>query len=100
MKSLLASVAAASMASVAFAQDTFTNPILWQDFADVDLVRVDDAFYYSASTMHYSPGAPILRSYDLVNWEFIGHSVPRLTWGDKYDLAGSSAYVNGIWASR
>jgi hypothetical protein len=30
MKSLLASVAAASMATVAFAQDTFTNPILWQ----------------------------------------------------------------------
>lgn len=88
------------MATVAFAQDTFTNPILWQDFADVDLLRVDDAFYYSASTMHYSPGAPVLRSYDLVNWEFIGHSVPRLTWGDKYDLAGSSAYVNGIWASR
>jgi len=61
---------------------------------------VDNAFYYSASTMHYSPGAPILRSYDLVNWEYVGHSVPTLAWGSKYDLAsGQRAYVKGIWAS-
>ena len=45
---------------------TFTNPVVWQDFADGDIIRVGDAYYYSASTMHYSPGAPILRSYDLV----------------------------------
>jgi beta-xylosidase len=50
--------------------------------------------------MHYSPGAPILRSYDLVNWEFIGHSVPVLDWSSKYDLTnGQRAYVKGIWAS-
>jgi beta-xylosidase len=50
--------------------------------------------------MHYSPGAPILRSYDLVNWEYVGHSVPTLGWGSKYDLAsGQRAYVKGIWAS-
>ncbi|HEX6341156.1 glycoside hydrolase 43 family protein [Umezawaea sp.] len=78
---------------------TFTNPVLWQDFADIDIIRVDDTYYYSASTMHYSPGAPVLRSYDLVNWEFAGHSVPRLDFGSKYDLSGSRAYVNGIWAS-
>ena len=46
---------------------TYTrNPVVWQDFADGDIIRVGDAYYYSASTMHYSPGAPILRSYDLV----------------------------------
>ncbi|WP_431907913.1 family 43 glycosylhydrolase [Micromonospora carbonacea] len=78
---------------------SFTNPVLWQDFADIDIFRVGDAYYYSASTMHYSPGAPILRSYDLVNWEFAGHSVPRLDFGTKYDLNGSHAYVDGIWAS-
>lgn len=53
---------------------TFSNPVHWQDLADLEVIRVDDAFYYTASTMHYSPGAPILRSYDLVNWEF---AVPR-----------------------
>ncbi|WP_127500533.1 family 43 glycosylhydrolase [Actinoplanes solisilvae] len=79
---------------------TFTNPVVWQDFADGDIIRVGDAYYYSASTMHYSPGAPILRSYDLVNWEFAGHSVPRLDFdSNAYDLNGGRAYVKGIWAS-
>jgi beta-xylosidase len=78
---------------------TFSNPVIWQDFADIDIIRVDNAYYYSASTMHYSPGAPILRSYDLVNWEFAGHSVPRLDFGSKYDLSGGRGYVRGIWAS-
>ncbi|MDQ0374135.1 family 43 glycosylhydrolase [Cellulomonas humilata] len=79
---------------------TFTNPVVWQDFADGDIIRVGDAYYYSASTMHYSPGAPILRSYDLVNWEYAGHSVPRLDFDDNgYDLNGGRKYVKGIWAS-
>lgn len=77
----------------------FSNPVIWQDFADVDIIRVHNTYYLSASTMHYSPGAPILRSYDLVNWEFAGHSVPTLDFGEKYDLNGGRAYVKGIWAS-
>jgi beta-xylosidase len=79
---------------------TFNNPVLWQDFADIDVIRVGDTYYYSASTMHYSPGAPILRSYDLVNWEFAGHSVPTLDFDSAaYNLSGGRAYVKGIWAS-
>jgi beta-xylosidase len=79
---------------------TFTNPVAWQDFADGDIIRVGDAYYYSASTMHYSPGAPILRSYNLVDWEYAGHSVPRLDFDSAaYDLNGGRAYVKGIWAS-
>jgi beta-xylosidase len=79
---------------------TFSNPMLWEDFADIDVIRVDNTYYASASTMHYSPGAPILRSYDLVHWEVAGHSVPRLDFGSSaYDLSGGRAYVKGIWAS-
>ncbi|MEU8002544.1 family 43 glycosylhydrolase [Catellatospora sp. NPDC049111] len=79
---------------------TYANPVLWQDFADIDIIRVGDTYYYSASTMHYSPGAPILRSYDLVNWEFAGHSVPVLDHSNAYNLNGNGrAYVKGIWAS-
>ncbi|KAG8805243.1 hypothetical protein FRC18_006781 [Serendipita sp. 400] len=77
----------------------FTNPVIWNDLADLDVKRVGSIYYYSASTMHYSPGAPILRSYDLFNWEYIGHSVPRLDFGTQYDLTSSRAYVKGIWAS-
>ncbi|MFF3737518.1 glycoside hydrolase 43 family protein [Streptomyces sp. NPDC002566] len=78
---------------------SFANPVIWQDFADVDVIRVGDTYYLSASTMHYSPGAPVLRSYDLVNWEIAGHSVPVLDFGSKYDLNGGRGYVRGIWAS-
>jgi len=79
---------------------TFSNPPLWEDLADGDIFRVGDTYYYTASTMHYSPGAPILRSYDLVNWEFAGHAVPNLDFGSSaYDLNGGRAYVKGIWAS-
>jgi beta-xylosidase len=79
--------------------DTFGNPVLWEDLADLDVFRVDDTFYYMASNMHYSPGAPILRSFDLVNWEYAGHAVPVLDFSAAYDLNGGQAYVKGTWAS-
>ena len=80
---------------------TFNNPVVFEDFADNDIfLGPDNAYYFSGSNMHYSPGAPILRSYDLVNWKFIGHSVPTLSWSFKYDMAsGQAAYVKGTWAS-
>jgi beta-xylosidase len=77
----------------------FSNPVLWEDFADADVFRVDDTYYYSASNMHYSPGAPVMRSYDLVHWEMAGHSVPRLDFSPAYDLNPGRAYIKGTWAS-
>jgi len=59
----------------------YSQPIFWNDLADLDVIRVNNTFYYSASTMHYSPGAPVLQSYDLVNWQYIGHSG-----GSQYDF--------------
>ncbi|KAF5517486.1 putative beta-xylosidase [Colletotrichum aenigma] len=86
-------------ATMAVAQ-TFDNPVIYEDLADLEVIRVGDTYYYTASTMHYSPGAPVLKSYDLINWEFIGHSVPELTFGEKYYLNSTErAYVGGIWAS-
>lgn len=87
----------------ALSATTFTNPIIWQDHPDLDVFRIGSVFYYSSSTFAYSPGAPLLRSYDLVNWEPVSHSVPTLNFGPQYDLPGSPspqrAYVKGIWAS-
>ncbi|KAI1142542.1 glycoside hydrolase family 43 protein [Hypoxylon sp. FL0543] len=80
--------------------DTFRNPVIYEDFADNDVsVGPDGLYYFSASNMHYSPGAPILRSADLVNWELIGHSVPSLDFGEKYNLTNGHAYRGGTWAS-
>jgi len=70
-------------------------------YPDLDVFRVGDVFYYSSSTFAFSPGAPVLKSYDLVNWTPVTHSVPTLNFGTKYNLnsATSRAYVQGIWAS-
>lgn len=79
--------------------ETYDNPIMWEDLPDLELIRVDDTYYYTASTFHHSPGAPILRSYDLVHWEYAGHSVPVMDFDPTYNLSGGRAYVSGIWAS-
>ena len=79
--------------------ETYTNPLIWEDLPDVEVIRVDDAYYYTASTFHQSPGAPVLRSYDLINWEYVSHSVPQLDFDASYNLNGDRSYVNGIWAS-
>jgi beta-xylosidase len=80
---------------------TYNNPVLWEDYPDLDVFRVGDVYYYSSSTFAFSPGAPVLKSYDLVNWTPVSHSVPTLNFGDKYNLPSSTnrAYVKGIWAS-
>lgn len=80
---------------------TFQNPVIFNDLADIDVFRVNDTFYYSASSMHFSPGAPILTSKDLVNWEYVGHSVPSLDFNSPaYNLEdGLRAYARGVWAS-
>ncbi|KAK3296403.1 arabinoxylan hydrolase [Chaetomium fimeti] len=79
----------------------FNNPVLWEDYPDLDVFRVGSVFYYSSSTFAYSPGAPVLKSYDLVNWTPVTHSVPTLNFGDQYNLTDGTpgAYVKGIWAS-
>ncbi|NMB05921.1 MAG: glycosyl hydrolase 43 family protein, partial [Bacteroidales bacterium] len=42
-----------------------TNPIIWADVPDVAMVRVGDTYYMSSTTMHMSPGLPIMKSKDL-----------------------------------
>ncbi|KAH7141906.1 glycosyl hydrolase [Dactylonectria macrodidyma] len=80
----------------------YINPILWEDLPDMEVVRVEDTYYMSASSFHFSPGAPILRSNNLVDWEYIGHSIPDLAaFGSQFLMDGRNAtgYVKGIWAS-
>ncbi|KAK0391832.1 hypothetical protein NLU13_1331 [Sarocladium strictum] len=82
-------------------EKVLTNPVIYEDYPDIDVFRVGDVFYYSSSSFAFSPGAPVLKSYDLVNWTPVSHSVPRLDFGDEYDIANETdrAYVKGIWAS-
>jgi beta-xylosidase len=78
---------------------TFTNPLFYDEFSDPDIIRVGDWFYLTGTTMHAMPGLPILRSRDLVNWEFLGYAVDKLDFGPAYRLEdGKNIYGQGIWA--
>ena len=75
------------------------NPMLWADVPDPDVIRVGDTFYLVSTTMHLMPGAPIMKSKDLKNWETIGYIFDRLTDSPKYDLQEGTAYGRGQWAT-
>lgn len=78
---------------------TFTNPLFYDEFSDPDMVQAGDWFYLTGTTMHTMPGLPVLRSKDLVNWEFVSYAAPRLDFGPAYRLEeGKSVYGQGIWA--
>jgi len=76
------------------------NPIAWADIPDMALIRVGSTYYMSSTTMHLSPGLPIMKSSDLVNWQIVGYAYDTL--GDNDALAlrnGKNAYGAGSWAS-
>ena len=78
---------------------TFTNPLFYDEFSDPDLIRVDDDYYLTGTTMHCMPGLPILHSKDLVNWELLCYAFDRLDLGPEFRLEnGKEFYGQGIWA--
>ena len=78
---------------------TFSNPVIWADVPDPDVIRVGDDFYMVSTTMHLVPGAPVMHSKDLVNWEVISYLYDRLDGKPAYDLKESTMYGRGQWAT-
>lgn len=74
---------------------TFTNPIIFADYSDPDVIRVGDDFYMTASSFNCSPGLPILHSRDLVSWTIIGHALERQGPEQVFD---KPQHGNGVWA--
>jgi beta-xylosidase len=82
------------------AQAAARNPIIWADVPDPSVIRVDDSYYMSSTTMHMSPGVPIMKSMDLVNWETVNYAYDILANTDAMNLSnGQNAYGKGSWAS-
>ena len=72
----------------------YKNPIIFADYSDPDVVRVDGDFYLVASSFNCMPGIPVLHSKDLINWKIIGHVYEKLPI-EKYD---KPAHGQGSWA--
>src|SRR5699024_7864418 len=87
---------------------TYRVPLLNADVPDVSVERLPasesrdgrDAYYMVSTTMHVSPGAPIMKSYDLVNWEIVNYVFNRLDISDSFSLRnGKNSYGQGQWAT-
>jgi hypothetical protein len=114
--SALALAMAFAPATAAPSAATYRNPILHADYSDPDVIRVGDSYYMVASSFHFSPGLPVLKSKDLVHWTILGHVLPKLTFAPEYDLPGpvptddtgarmprdqrtvGQRYAGGVWA--
>lgn len=79
---------------------TAKNPIIFADVPDMSMIRVGDTYYMSSTTMHMSPGVPIMKSKDLVNWKIVNYAYDTLANIDELNLQnGKSTYGRGSWAS-
>jgi hypothetical protein len=78
----------------------FTNPVIFADVPDPDVV-FDGRYYYMVSTtMYFAPSVPIMRSSDLVHWSIAGYTAAILDDADALALRnGQDAYGQGSWAA-
>lgn len=65
--------------------ETYSNPIIFADYSDPDVISVDGEFWMTASSFNCVPCLQILHSCDLVNWEIAGAALPRIIPEDVYD---------------
>lgn len=74
----------------------YTNPIIFSDYSDPDVTASADGrtFYLTASSFQCTPGLPILKSTDLVNWELVNYALPELP-DSRYDRV---QHGKGVWA--
>ncbi len=77
---------------------TFTNPVLYGDYPDPDIIRVGKDFYMVTTTFVSVPGLEILHSRDLINWNIVGYAVSKFKFNPRYSLIGGSEYAQGVWA--
>ncbi|MDG5767620.1 glycoside hydrolase 43 family protein [Balneolales bacterium ANBcel1] len=97
---LLAVFVAAMWSTDAAAQNRAQNPVIFADVPDMSIIRIGDTYYMSSTTMHMSPGVPIMKSTDLVNWELVSYAYDILEDVDALNLEnGEDSYGGGSWAS-
>ena len=90
----------AQTSATAVESGKFSNPVIYADVPDMDIIRVNDTYYMVSTTMHLSPGCPIMKSKDLVNWEIVNYVYDILGDTDAMNLRnGESMYGNGQWAA-
>jgi beta-xylosidase len=87
---------------------TAVNPLLkGGDFPDPAITRVGDAYYMVSTTMYFCPVAPIMKSWDMVNWKIVSYCADiiedapnfKLEEWDENGTTRLGDYGRGQWAS-
>ena len=72
----------------------YRNPVTSFDFPDPTIIRSEDGYFYTMSTSSRYEGnmvhLPMMRSKDLINWEFLGSALSA--------DANIGNYVTALWA--
>lgn len=72
----------------------YTNPIIFSDYSDPDVIRVGEDYYMVSSSFNYVPGVPVLHSKNLVQWRIVGHVLKSLP----FEKFNSVRHGEGAWA--
>ncbi len=79
-------------------EQVYTNPILYSDYSDPDVIRDGTNYYLVSSTFEFVPGIPILQSPDLVHWSILTQVLPKIKLAPQYDMKNGDRYGRGVWA--
>lgn len=78
----------------------YRNPVIYADCPDPAMCRYGDSIYMVSTTMHFVPGAPVMRSKDMVHWQTVSYIFDRFDFGPQYSLEdGKTAYGGGQWVT-
>lgn len=72
----------------------YSNPILYLDYSDPDVIRVGDDYFMVASSFCNAPGLPLLHSKDLVNWKLVKYVIDKIP-EERYK---DPIHGCGVWA--
>lgn len=84
---------------------TYSNALLWADYPDNDVIRVEDTYYMISTSMHLFPGCPVLSSKDLIHWHYESYALPYdqllklANEGHTLELKNGHVYDMGAWAA-
>lgn len=72
----------------------FTNPVILSDYSDPDVIRKGDNYYMVASSFNHTPGVPVLKSKNLVDWKIINHVFDEIP----FERFNKVCHGDGAWA--
>ena len=72
----------------------YDNPIILSDYSDPDVIRRNDNYYMVASSFNHTPGIPVLKSKNLVDWKILNYVYNEIPFERFKDVC----HGDGAWA--